>query len=103
MSSMGAYLSAQNVKKLNDEILIRGPMYMSSEPIDIKVEFTIKGLESLKRQIYMRPAYYEIDKDNRHIYTFHCSKMQIMNYLFKFGWDAKVLEPADLRNEFKIR
>lgn len=29
--------------------------------------------------------------------------MQIMNHLFKFGWDAKVIEPEDLRNEFKIR
>lgn len=76
---------------------------MSSEPIDIKVKFTIKGLESLKRQTYMRPTYYEIDKENRHIYTFHYSKVQIINYLFKFGWDAEVLEPEDLRNEVKTR
>ena len=103
MSSMGAKISEEHKKELNEELVKRTPMYMSSNPIDIKVRFTDKGLELLKRQIYMRPQFYDVDKTDKHIYIFHCTEIQLTNYLWKFGWDAYVMEPNNLSMKFKIR
>lgn len=103
MTSMGAHISEENKKRLNEELVRRTPMYMSGEPTDIKVKFTDKGLESFKRQLYMRPEFYHVDQKDKHIYHFRCTEYQLINYLWKFGWDAYVMEPESLTQKFKIR
>lgn len=103
MTSMGAHLSADQKKELEDELVKRTPMFMLSSPISVKVKFTNKGLESFKRQGYMRPQFYEIDPKDKHIYTFQCTEIQAINYFFKFGWDAYIMEPDYLSLKFKER
>ena len=100
MASMGAKLSEEKKKALDYELERRTPMYMSSEVIDIKVLFSEKGLEMFRRTLFMRPHHYDVDPKDRHIYTIHCSKSQLRNYLFKFGWDAIVLEPKPIAERF---
>lgn len=101
--SMGAKISNEHALELEKMLVERGAMYMSSGPIDIKIKFTDKGLESFKRQLYMRPQIYTIDKQDKHIYIFRCTELQAINYFFKFGWDALVLEPAELTKKFRMR
>ncbi len=100
MSSMGAHISKESSSQLDKMLIERTAMFMSSEVIDIKVRFTEKGLESFRRQIYLRPQLYEIDKEDKHIYIFHCTDVQALNYFFKFGWDTEILEPFYLREKF---
>lgn len=102
-SSMGAKISKERADILEDMLLERTVMFMASEPIDIKIKFTEKGLESLRRQIYMRPRIYTVDENNKYVYTFHCTEVQAINYFFKFGWDAYILEPLSLQQSFKKR
>lgn len=99
MSSMGAHISKDNSKILEQELKEKTAMFMSSGSMNIKVIFTDKGLESFRRQLYMRPQIYEIDKTDKHIYTFRCTDVQAIDYFFKMGWDAKIVEPISLRNK----
>lgn len=103
MSSMGAHISKEHATELDKMLVERTAMFMSSEPIDIKVIFTNKGLESFRRQLYLRPQFYEIDKNDKHIYTFHCTEIQATNYFFKMGWDANIVEPTYLHDKFMKR
>lgn len=103
MASMGAKISEVHKKELDEELVKKTPMYMSGELIDVKVRFSDKGLDLLKRQAYMRPQFYDIDSQDKHVYVFHCTEFQITNYMFKFDWDAYVIEPESLRIKFKNR
>ena len=99
MSSMGAHISKEHANELEKMLVERNVMFMSSEPIDIKVIFTDTGLESFRRTLYLRPQFYEIDKNDKHIYTFHCTEIQATNYFIRLGWDAKIIEPEYLRDK----
>lgn len=101
--SMGAKISSEHASELEKMLVDRSVMYMSSEPVDIKIRFTKKGLESFKRQLYMRPQFYMIDSADKCLYTFRCTELQAINYFFKFGWDACVLAPASLAEKFRIK
>lgn len=102
-SSMGAKISKEKSKELDNLLVERTVMFMSSEPIDIVIKFTDKGLESFRRQLYMRPRTYTIDKNDKHIYTFRCSEVQAINYFFKFGWDSNIISPVELHDKIKLR
>ncbi|MBO6262254.1 MAG: WYL domain-containing protein [Bacilli bacterium] len=102
-NSMGAKISKEKGKELDNLLLERTVMFMSSDPIDIVIKFTDKGLESFRRQLYMRPRIYTIDKNDKHVYTFRCSEIQAINYFFKFGWDANVISPIELHEKIKLR
>ena len=99
-TSMGAKISKPNVELLENLIDERTVMFLSSEPIEAKIKFSQKGLESFKRQLYMRPTIYTVDSNNEYVYNFYCTEIQLINYFFKFGWDIEVLEPLSLRNTF---
>lgn len=101
--SMGAKISKEKAKELDNLVLERTVMFMSSGPIDIEIRFTDKGLESFRRQLYMRPRMYTIDKNDKHLYTFRCTEIQAINYFFKFGWDANIIKPVELREKIKDR
>ena len=80
----GAHISKEDITNLEKELLSRAPMFMSGDIIDIKVQFTDKGLEDFRKQIYMRPHDYDIDKENKHLYIFHCTERQAFNYFSKW-------------------
>ena len=101
--SMGAHISQENAKLLDNMLIKNTAMFMTSNTIKIKVKFTDVGLESFNRHIYLRPQFYEIDPLDNHIYIFDCTETQAINYFFKFGQDAIILEPQSLANTFKTK
>lgn len=101
--SMGAKISNENAAKLEKMLIERGAMFMSGDLVTIKIRFTPKGLESFKRQLYMRPQFYSVESEDKLVYTFRCTEQQAINYFFKFGWDAYIIEPVELRKKFRIR
>ena len=101
--SMGAKISKEHANELDKMLIERDAMFMSSEPIEIKIRFTEKGLESFKSMRYMRPQFYTVDTAEKLLYTFRCTEMQAINYFFKFGWDAFIVEPDYLSAKFKSR
>ncbi len=101
--SMGAKISKEHAADLEKMLVTREAMFLSSEPIEVKIRFTPKGLESLRIQRYMRPRFYTVDREDKFLYTFRCTERQAVNYFFKFGWDAHIVEPAALSEKFKVR
>lgn len=77
-----------------------GPQYLIT-PKDakpIKIKMTPQG-EAAYEKIYLyRPKYSEKDGN---IYTFECSYIQIIHYFSRFGKDAVLLEPAELKIKLK--
>jgi predicted DNA-binding transcriptional regulator YafY len=103
MSSMGGFISKENKDKIEDELIHKKAQFMVGDIIDVKVRFTRKGIESFKRQLYLRPQFYEKSKTEDCVYTFKCTARQAMNYFFKFARDVEILEPEDLREKFVKR
>ena len=100
MSSMGGFISKENKDKIEDELIHKKEHFMVGDIIDVKVRFTRKGIESFKRQLYLRPQFYEKSKTEDCVYTFKCTEVQAINYFFKFARDVEVLEPQVLREKF---
>ncbi len=85
---------------LQELINERGASYIAFEPEEIKISLTPKGQKMYEQIIAQRPLVNKIDKESG-IYTFHCTKLQIEHYFLKFGADAIILEPEDLRKKFQ--
>ncbi len=103
LSSMGAKISKERAKLLEEEMIKKTPMFMSSNVIKVVVRFSDKGLETLRRITYMRPRYYKVDENDKYLYTFECTEIQAINYFVRFGWDACILEPESLHDTMKKR
>ena len=101
MVSMGAHISKKKKKELDKALITKGADFMTGELQKIVIKFTEKGLESFRRQIYMRPQTYTVSEEDNHIYEFTCTDRQAYNYFWKFGWDAMVLEPEYLADRFR--
>ena len=100
MSSMGGFISKENKDKVEDELIHKKAQFMVGDIIDVKVRFTRKGIESFKRQLYLRPQFYEKSKTEDCVYKFKCTEVQAINYFFKLARDVEVLEPPVLREKF---
>ena len=94
-----SFISKDKKTDIEQTIKEKGVQFMSGNLTDIKVVFTQKGFDDFNRQSYMRPQYYE--KIGKLTYVFHCTEFQARNYFFKFGMDAQILEPIDLREQIK--
>ncbi|MCR5211410.1 MAG: hypothetical protein K6C41_02560 [Lachnospiraceae bacterium] len=44
----------------------------------------------------------DIDEKDPHIYRFHAAENQLEFYFFKFGKDARILEPKRLAEKFEM-
>lgn len=67
----------------------------------IKVLMTDVGIEKYKRIYTNRPDIDHIDELNDHIYWFYWSEWAMAEYLKKFGKEAIVLEPENMRNQLQ--
>lgn len=96
-----SFISKEKKLEIEKTIKEKGVQFMAGELADITVTFTIKGFDDFNRQSYMRPQFY--DKVDKNTYIFHCTEFQAISYFFKFGMDAQIIEPIELRNKMKSR
>ena len=94
------HLSADEKKAVRKEITKRGIQYLSDdeEPIKVVVQFTPYGEKQYRQILHLRPT---CKKKNGLIYEFECPQYQAVAYFFKFGHNAKILEPKSLADSFK--
>lgn len=93
-------LSADERKAVRLEIKKRGIQYLSDneDPIRVVVQFTPYGEKLYHQILHLRPT---CKKKNGLIYEFECPQYQADTYFFKFGHNAKILEPQSLADSFK--
>ncbi|WP_043923137.1 WYL domain-containing protein [Leadbettera azotonutricia] len=85
--------------ELENLLLKKGAPFLLGDVKSIKVMLTELGKKYYRQQLHLRPLYDEIIDGN--IYVFNCSREQIKNYFIKFGKEALVIEPPDLKKYFR--
>lgn len=93
--SKSAFLKKSERKELVQLIASRGVQFMSGSEEDIRVRLSTAGQNKFRRQTHLRPM--QIGEPDGDEYVFRCTEAQAEFYFFKFGKDAEILQPEDLR------
>ena len=99
IKSKSSFLVDKRWKELDEDIKKRGIQYMIGKDVEIHVRLTEAGKNKYRRQVHLRPMYTQKKED---VYIFNCTKAQAEFYFFKFGSDAEILSPVDLRDKFAL-
>ena len=86
-------------KQIEADLAEFGPTFITEPKVEIKVRFTLKGLNSYKYSVIHRPVHTSTQGDD--IYIFNCSEKQAMYFFFRFAGDIEILEPLSLRNKIR--
>ena len=94
------FLNAGDKKEIRKAIKQTGIQYISGHDSfqRIIVELTPEGERMYRSILHLRPHYAR--KIAQHTYEFHCSIKQAENYFYKFGHNARVIEPQFLADKF---
>lgn len=96
--SKSAFLKDSVQEQLSKMIASRGVQFMVGSEAEIHVRFTKAGVYKYRRQTHLRPP---LVREQDDVYVFRCTTAQAEFYFFKFGRDAEILLPVDLRERFK--
>ena len=96
--SKSAFLKNSTWEQLAQTISSRGVQFMVGNEAEIHVKLTEAGVNKYRRQTHLRPP---LVREQDGTYIFQCTTAQAEFYFFKFGRDAEVLLPAELRARFK--
>lgn len=83
---------------LFEKSIIRGPREVNIRTARVVVQFTEKGKQLFRKMYVNRPIPASIGGN---IYTFESSVDNIFIYFSRFGKEAIILEPINLRNQLK--
>ncbi|MBE6069685.1 MAG: WYL domain-containing protein [Clostridium lundense] len=99
--------SGKITKPQKDEIerklKTEGVQFLLQDAEDICIKLSAPGKKLYEATAHLRPLFTQRTKceDNRWLYTFNCTQLQAEFYFFKFGADAEIIQPSDLREKFK--
>jgi predicted DNA-binding transcriptional regulator YafY len=94
------YLTLDQKNKIRKAIAETGIQYLAGSDTRqiIRVEFTSYGEKQYRQILHLRPQY--VSHDGL-IYEFDCTLKQAEDYFFKFGHNARILEPIHLAEKFQ--
>ena len=95
----GKPLSNAERTMISDAIVVKGVQFLVGSPTEIRVRLTEGGMREYKRQISMRPLYNKYRSSGYEL-VFECTEWQAFVYFIKFGKEAEVLSPENLRSRF---
>lgn len=81
-----------------DKVLVRGPREINARTVKTVIELTDKGVSLFKKMYLNRPIPDDIQGNT---YTFTCSADNLFIYFSRFGKEAIVREPLNLKNQLK--
>lgn len=96
-------LSAEKRSEIYEKQIIPAGIQFAGEPlVDVAVKLSEKGMEMYNRMVFLRPRYTSIKAlpDEGYLCNFCCSANQIKFYFFKFGEDAQIVSPVELKEYF---
>ena len=97
----GAYISKNDILLFKEKMKDTDIEYLSGKTSEIIIKLSSLGIKLYNSIRYQRPQYLKIDSNGKSIYYFNCTERQILNYFLKFGKDAYIIEPLELREKFK--
>lgn len=95
-------ISEKQKKDLEQRIKTVGVQFLLQEPSRIRIILSKRGKAMYESQAHLRPAFTsrEIGVDGNWVFEFNCTQIQAQYYFFKFGSDAEIISPPELRKEF---
>ena len=89
-------------KALEHKINSSGVQFLLQEPDIIRIKLTKRGKSMYESQVHLRPPFVKRkeNSDGTWIYDFNCTQIQAQFYFFKFGAEAEILSPQELRKRF---
>ncbi len=89
-------------KEIEHRINSAGVQFLLQEPDVIRVKLTKRGKAMYESQLHLRPPFITRTEssDGTWIYDFNCTQAQAKFYFFKFGAEAEILSPPELRALF---
>lgn len=94
-------ISKEEYKQMETAIKTKGVQYISDtqDTQRVVVEFTEYGEKMFRSILHLRP--HCTGKMENRQYEFNCTLRQADNYFFRFGHNAKILEPCSLAEQFE--
>lgn len=92
-------IDKENFDLIDSKIKEHGIANANGVLIETKIKLSDEGIKKYNLTLNMRPKVQSIDND---IYTFNTSEFQIINYFFRFGKDATIISPLELKEKFKL-
>ena len=97
-TSRSGMLSAAEKKEIRQKISNNTVAFLIGEEEEIVVRLSKIGEKMYKNTLFLRPIIQKIDESG--CYHFQCTRMQARQYFIRFGAEAEIISPPDLRKEF---
>lgn len=96
--SKSGFLKDAEKKSIEKNLNSKGVQFMTGREETVKVRLSEAGEYKYKRLVHLRPSF---EKREGSVFTFNTTLAQAEFYFFKFGCDAEILEPEELRDKFR--
>lgn len=103
-ASLGDTIINEDVERHLKKMDLYAPQYQIKEDVETCVRLTEQGVIQYKRIYFGRPARIPDRDENREdgtYYYFDCSTNQLFLYFRRFGCNAEIIYPEELRNRIK--
>ena len=96
-------LTDSQKREIQEKIRVGGVQFLLQDPEIIRVKLSTRGKNMYDSQAHLRPPFINRSQnpDGTWVYDFSCTPIQARFYFFKFGADAEILQPEELRKEFR--
>ena len=91
-------LSAAEKKEIRQKINTNSVSFLIGDDCEIIVRLTEAGRKIYENTLFLRPSLKSLD--NKGCYHFICTRMQAAQYFLRFGANAEILSPIELRQDF---
>ena len=98
-------VTAEQKREIKKKLQSDGVQFLLQESEPIRLKLTMRGKQMYESQAHLRPPFIRREEcaDGSWIYEFNCTQMQAEYYFFKFGAEAVVLSPTDLKNYLRMK
>lgn len=95
-------LTEKEKRSMEHRINSVGVQFLLQEPDRIRVRLSKRGKTMYESQAHLRPEFIsrELEESGDWVYEFNCTQIQAQYFFFKFGADAEILCPSELREHF---
>ncbi len=95
-------VTTEQKREIKKKLQSDGVQFLLQESEPIRLKLTMRGKQMYESQAHLRPPFIQREEcaDGSWIYEFNCTQMQAEYYFFKFGNEAVVETPSELRRRF---
>ena len=102
-SSKSGKITEAQKKEIEDRLRSVGVQFLLKDPEIIRIRLSPYGNRMYETQAHLRPQFHSRSEnpDGSWNYELLCTQLQVEYYFFKFGAEAEILSPSELRVKFE--